>query len=112
MDISLFMSAARPKWWQRMYESLKGNKCEWEIVAVGPNHPLKEMPVNFRYYKCDFKPCQCYAAASYLSRGELIGWTADDAIYDYNSLDKIWDTYKSQKSQKSQNLQTLTIHIL
>lgn len=99
VEISLFMSAARPKWWKRMYQSLIGNKCSWEIVAVGPHPLLEEMPINFRYYKCDFKPTQCYAAASYFSRGELIGWMADDSQYNSDSLDKIWDVYKSQKNK-------------
>lgn len=93
MDISLFMSAARPKFWKRMYKSLMGNKCSWEIVAIGPNEPDFELPINFRYYKCNFKPTQCYAAAAYFSTGELIGWTADDAVYDNKSLDCIWNKY-------------------
>lgn len=92
-EISLFMSAARPQWWERMYESLKGNKCKWEIVAVGPNKPKWKLPDNFKYYHCEYKPTQCYAAGSHLSTGELIGWTADDAVYDSESLDKIWETY-------------------
>lgn len=98
VDISLFLSASRPKWWKRMYESLIGNECKWEIVAVGPYPPLEEMPINFRYYKCDFKPTQCYAAASYLSRAELIGWTCDDAQYNAQSLDIIWKEYLFYKS--------------
>lgn len=93
MDISLFLSAARPKWWKRMYKSLLGNKCEWEIVAVGPNEPDFDLPVNFRFYKCDFKPTQCYAAASYFCKGELIGYIADDATYGLNALDMIWEDY-------------------
>ena len=94
VDISLFMSAARPKWWKRMYKSLQGNKCRWEIVAVGPNEPDFELPINFRYYKCDFKPTQCYAAAAYLCKGELIGYMADDAVYDPYALDFIWHAYQ------------------
>lgn len=90
MNISLFMSAARPKWWKRMYKSLVGNKCDWEIVAVGPYEPDFDLPINFRYYKCNFKPTQCYAAAASLCIGEMIGWTADDAVYDQRSLDSIW----------------------
>lgn len=101
MNISLFMSAARPKWWKRMYDSLKGNKCEWEIVAVGPNPPKVFLPTfNFKYFKCDFKPCQCYAAASFHCKGELIGWTADDAVYDSESLDKIWESYQALSNKK------------
>lgn len=93
MDISLFMSAARPKLWQNMYNSLKSNKFSWEIIAVGPNPPLTEMPNNFRYYKCNFKPCQAYAAASKLCNGDVIGWTCDDAIYAPNALDMIMSSY-------------------
>ena len=66
MDISLFMSASRPKWWERMYESLEGNKCEWEIIAVGPNKPKWHLPYNFRYLRMNYKPCQCYAIASWM----------------------------------------------
>jgi hypothetical protein len=95
MDISLFMSASRPKWWERMYESLEGNKCEWEIIAVGPNKPKWHLPYNFRYLRMNYKPCQCYAIASWMCRGKLIGWTTDDATYDSNSLDLIMQAYLS-----------------
>lgn len=92
-DVSLFMSASRPKWWKRMYESLQGNKCKWEIVACGPNPPTYNLPENFRYYKCDFKPTQCYMAAALWTNGRIIGWTADDAVYDSKSLDWIVSAY-------------------
>ena len=95
MDISLFMSAARPKWWKRMYKSLVGNKCKWEIIAVGPHEPKFELPWNFKYYYCPYKPTQCYQAAASRCQGELIGWTADDAVYDSQSLDLIWDRYRN-----------------
>lgn len=98
MDISLFMSAARPKWWRRMYNSLEGTKCDWEIVAVGPEEPICKLPENFRYYKCDFKPAQCYAAASHFCQGKLIGWTADDASYDSETLDLVLEAYKSSRN--------------
>lgn len=93
MDISLFASAARPQWWTRLYKSLQGNKCEWEIVFVGPNEPKFKLPINFRYYQCDFKPTQCYQAAALRCVGDLIGWIADDACYDMSSLDKVWLSY-------------------
>lgn len=94
MNISLFASANRTQWWERLYNSLQGNKCSWEIVFVGPNPPTFDLPINFRYYYCPFKPTQCYAAASYFCTGELIGWTADDAVYDSKSLDVIYSRYK------------------
>lgn len=101
MDISLFMSAARPQWWQRIHKSLLSNACDWEIVAVGPNPPKWQLPANFRYYHCPYKPAQCYAAASNLCRGELIGYTADDATYGTWALDKIWNAYRNPNSKKA-----------
>lgn len=98
MNISLFASANRPQWWKRLYKSLQGNKCEWEIVFVGPNPPTFDLPINFRYYFCPFKPTQCYQAAASRCLGELIGWVADDAIYTENSLDEIWYKYSYKKN--------------
>ncbi len=95
MDISLFMSAARPKWWERMCESLRYTSCDWEIVAVGPNPPITNLPDNFRYIKSTLKPCQCYAAASYFCKGDVIGWTTDDAYYRRDAIDNIMSAYSS-----------------
>lgn len=92
-DISIFMAAARPKWWERMYESLKGNRCSYEIIAVGPNKPKHTLPHNFKYYQSFFKPCQDYAIASQYATGELIGWGCDDATYFDDSLDIICEAY-------------------
>lgn len=92
-DISIFMAAARPKWWERMYESLKGNRCSYEIIAVGPNKPMHKLPDNFKFIHSTFKPCQAYAIASYHATGELIGWGCDDATYFDDSLDNIIDVY-------------------
>lgn len=92
-DISIFMAGARPKWWERMYDSLKGNRCSYEIIAVGPNKPVHKLPDNFKYFQSSVKPCQAYAAASYYATGELIGWGCDDAEYFDDSLDIICEAY-------------------
>lgn len=94
-QISLFASAARPKDWDRFYNSLKTNQCLWEVVFVGPHLPLdvSRLPSNFIYMKSDCKPAQCYEAAARLTSGELIGWTADDAEYLPGALDAIWEAY-------------------
>lgn len=94
VDVSLFLSASRPQWWKRMYQSLVGNNCSYEIVCVGPKPPNFGFIKNFIYYNCNYKPNQCYAIASHLCRGELIGYSADDAVYNSYSLDKIWEAYQ------------------
>lgn len=92
-DVSIFMAAARPKWWERMYDSLKGNRCSYEIIAVGPNEPVHKLPDNFKFIQSSFKPCQAYAIGSHHATGELIGWGCDDAEYFDDSLDIICEAY-------------------
>jgi len=98
--ISLFASAARPKFWMRMYDSLSQNKVPFEICFVGPVRPEFTLPSNFHYEHSDCKPCQCYEAAARMCSGTLIGWTADDADYNEpsldcpNALDIIWNAYR------------------
>ena len=94
LNISIFMAGARPKWWLRLYKSLIQNKCKFEIIIVGPNKPNFSLPNNFRYEHCSFKPTQAYSASSYLSKGELIGYSADDAVYAPLALDFIWQAYQ------------------
>ena len=104
-NISLIASAARPQYWNRLFNSLKANRCLYEVVFVGPIIPecSWSLPDNFiyRYSKC--KPAQCYQAAASLASGELIGWTADDATYDVvpQSLDMIWNAYKAGDNFKT-----------
>ena len=91
--ISIVASANRVKWWERFYNSLTGNKLNWEIIFVGDTPPLKKMPDNFKWIKAIVKPAQCYEIGFRASKGELIHWTADDADYNHptrncpNSLD-------------------------
>lgn len=99
-QISLFASAARPKFWQRLYSSLLKNTITFEICFVGPNPPSYDLPDNFHYKQSNTKPAQCYEAAARMCQGILIGWIADD--FDYNhpaarspqALDIIWKNYE------------------
>lgn len=99
-QISLFASAARPQYWKRLYDSLLNNTVTWELVFVGPVFPMVPLPANFKFYFSYAKPAQCYEAASRYCRGEIIGWTADDADYEdpkyncKNSLDSVWQIYQ------------------
>jgi hypothetical protein len=99
--ISLFASAARPKFWMRLYNSLLKNKIPFEICFVGPNAPDFTLPDNFHFQKSNCKPSQCYEAARLMCQGEIVGWTADDANYDHyalnshNGLDLVWQAYEN-----------------
>lgn len=108
LKISLVASAARPRFWDRLYYSCLRNKIEWELICVGPNPPISGLPEeNFTYIKSNVKPAQCYEIGFRRARGTLVGWTADDA--DYNRfgaakppmLDVIWEAYLQADNPKT-----------
>lgn len=98
-SISLFASAINTIRWPAMLRSLEDNMVNWEIVFAGPKEPHFEHP-RLRYYKTrNIKPAQCHQIAAYYSRGELLGLTADDAIYPAGILDDIWELYNTTKDR-------------
>lgn len=107
--ISLCAAAARPQFWQRLYNSLQGNTVPFELIFVGPNKPDFELPSNFKYVYSNVKPAQAYAAAFGLASGELGCWMADDCVYDDpistcpNALDIVWDRYQEMQNRYDDN---------
>lgn len=96
--ISLVASAIRPQVWKSFFNSLKGNKYPIEVVFVGNVKPDFPLPDFVNYIYSTVKPAQCYEIGFRAAKGELVGWTADDAVYDYqqpNNLDILYDFYKS-----------------
>ncbi len=86
VDVSLVMSAARPKFWPRLVNSLLANECSYEVIFVGPNEPDAKLAENVHWIPATVKPAQCYEIGLRAARGELVGWTADDADYNDHSL--------------------------
>jgi hypothetical protein len=95
--ISLFATAARPKSWRDLYESISTeNNTPFEIVFVGPNKPDYTLPDNFFYIKSDVKPTQCVEIAARNTSGILIIQIADDLEFTTpKALDKLWEQYKN-----------------
>jgi hypothetical protein len=108
IQVSLFASAVRTKDWMRFYNSLKPNTINWEVVFVGNEKPNFELPENFKFIYANVKPCQCYQIAASHCKGELIGWTCDDATYEQintplpeKNLDKAYEYYKNANNKKA-----------
>lgn len=97
--ISFCASSIRPNLWANMYNSLLDNTLDWEIVMVGPNQGVSPGP-KFKYIYATVKPAQCYEIAFRNSLGELISWTADDAIYTPRAVDIMYNFYKSMGNDK------------
>lgn len=100
-DISLCASANRPHLWELFFNSLKDNKCNYEVVFVGDVRPERELPSNFKYFYSPVKPTQCWEAALRLSTGKYISITADDAEYIPGSLDGMVEFMESQENIKT-----------
>ena len=103
-QISLCASACRPEYWETFCNSLKGNTINIEVVFVGPNPPLTDLGPNFKFIKATCKPSQCYQIAFNNANGEIIGFTADDVVYDLlteDGLDRVYNFYKKFNNYKN-----------
>ena len=97
--ISLIASAHRTKDWLDFYNSIRTN-IPFEVIFVGEKPPNFALPSNFTYIYSPVKPTQCAEIALRCAEGELISWTADDAEYELNALDKVYDLYKKECNYK------------
>lgn len=90
--VSICMASIRPQLWSNMYNSLLSNEIEWEMIMVGPNEGALPGPRS-RFIYSTVKPSQCYSIAFSEAKGELISWSADDAIYSPKALDEMYLQY-------------------
>ena len=105
--ISLYASAARPEKWMKLYDSIKHNNNEFEIVFVGPKTPRMQLPRQFNYIKSYTKPAQCAEIAARNAKGMFLLHCVDDLIFtDKNALDKIIEYYKNSKKEGSELILT------
>lgn len=99
VDISIVASAIRPQYWGRFMQSLESNKCSYEVIFVGPVPPYITEGNNpkLRWIESKECPALCYEIGFRKAKGRLIGWSADDAIYEEGALDIIWEknSYKT-----------------
>lgn len=105
IKVSIVASAVRVKFWERFLNSLKQNKVKYEVVFVGDKKPefdTTKYP-EFKYIYSPTKPAQCYAIGFRASKGELVHWSCDDAIYVWNgkvdNIDKAYNSYKANESK-------------
>jgi hypothetical protein len=100
MKISLFASAIRTKDWPAFMNSLDGNECEYEVVFCGPDNGGYTHP-KLKFIQSTVKPAQCYEIALRACTGDLVHWTADDAVYSPKCLDEIikfWEKINNPKA--------------
>lgn len=105
--VSLIASANRVHWFSEFLDSLLPTSVSYEVIFAGPA-PNEEMEriteqyyPRFRYiHTANIKPAQCYEVARRAAKGELIHWTADDAVYSEDCIGKAYKYWKSQNNEK------------
>ncbi len=119
--VSLCASANRPvlqngfKNWERFLNSLKRNKVKYEVIFSGdvpPNFDTSLYP-EFKWIKSNVKPAQAYQICFWEAKGELIGYSADDADYvcnnpdthtkQFDNLDIAYNFYKECEKRYNDN---------
>src|SRR3990167_10199421 len=99
MNISLVASAIKTNLWNDFMKSLESNSIDYEVIFVGDVKPECDIP-KLKWIYSKVKPAQCYQIGYNIAQGELISWTADDAIYSNRALDIIYDFHKKQNEDK------------
>lgn len=90
-EISIIMPGIRNNKWDAVYDSiLESTKRDFELIICGP-YPLSERlqkEKNVKYVKDWGSSVRASNIASLLCEGKLVTWTADDALFFKDSLDK------------------------
>ncbi len=100
MKISLIASSIRPHLWKGFMSSLTGNDIDYEVIFIGDVKPDFELPPKLKYVYSPVKPAQCYEAGFRMAKGELIHWTADEALYSVKALDIMYNFFKEQNKER------------
>lgn len=103
-DISIYGTASRPENWMEVIETIGDNEVSWDMIFVGPNLPVCEMPKNFRFIQTFVKPSQCLEIGARATTADLIMNLTDDVLIKtpnkQNPLDKLYQTYQEQNNEK------------
>jgi hypothetical protein len=99
--LSIIATAHRPQNWLTFMDSLGKNDIDYEVIFVGPNKPVENMPSNFFYIYSLVKPAQCVEIAYRASSGNLILIASDDVEFvGEKPLDRLVLEYKKQSNYK------------
>jgi hypothetical protein len=90
-EISIIMPGIRRDRWDNVYNSIKeSTKRDFELIICGP-YPLTDYlqeQKNVKYVKDWGSSVRASNIAAMLCEGSLVTWTADDATFFKDSLDK------------------------
>lgn len=101
-NISIYGTAHRPENWMEVIESIGENEVNWDMVFVGPNPPICEMPTKFRFIQSFVKPSQCLEIGARSTIADLIMNLTDDVLLSPSDpLDRLYQEYQERNNEKA-----------
>jgi len=98
---SIVSPAIRTENWLKIYESVKSNNINFEMIFGGPREPNFQLPSNFKYINTNVKPAQCWEILYEKAQGEYIMNIGDDLIFrTKNPLDILDQEIAKYKNKK------------
>ena len=101
IKFSLVAPAIRIENWLKVYDSMKSENTNFEVIFAGPRKPNFKLPSNFRFIFTTVKPAQCWEILYENSNGEYIINFSDDVIFQtenpLDELSKELELYKNKK---------------
>ena len=98
---SLVSPAIRTENWLKIYQSVKSNNTNFEIIFAGPRKPNFKLPQNFKYIETNVKPAQCWEILYENAQGEYIMNIGDDLVFrTKNPLDKLDEELEIYKNDR------------
>lgn len=102
IKISICASSIYQHLWTEFLNSLRNNTIPYEVIFAGdvkPQFDLSKYP-EFKWIYTTVKPAQVYEFCFRCSKGELVSWSADEAVYNNGALDKMYKFHKSFNERK------------
>lgn len=106
-DISIIIPGIRIDNWLEVINSIVAStKRSFEVIFCGPYTPSQDVLClpNVKFVKDLGSPVRASQIAATLAEGELITWSADDALFLPDALDKNIDTLLYSMEKKRTNV--------
>jgi hypothetical protein len=99
--IGIYCSSVNTDLWINLYNMLKCNSTEIEVMFVGPDYPNFDLPPGMKYIHSLVKPVQCYYIGATRVDGNYTINMPDDVSPSPGCLDKCLELMKLKDQTKT-----------
>lgn len=99
--IGIYCSSINTDLWLNLYNNLKCNNTEFEVLFVGPDAPSYSLPPGMRFIQSKVKPVQCYYIGATRVDGNYVFSMPDDIVPNPGCLDRCLEFIQTQDQSKT-----------